>query len=228
MRNLIVLSLLLAPYVSFATDDCRGNSCNSGGGGDIDITGGDIDVTTGDVVVNPGDVNVNPVTEFHNKSKVLSLGRSSFDTDINDCRESTAFDTPIFGRQNVRLNPWCAAEVYDAKGMYKMAAILRCDIREIKEHFATKDECLEANTYNLPEAPETTPPVDWTYISEVDSRLEEEEERRTSLEERLAELEAKREADAKRAASYARSQRAFEEEQKQQAMDALSALEKYK
>jgi hypothetical protein len=157
VRNLIVLSLLLAPYVSFATDDdCRGNSCN-GGGGDIDITGGDIDVTTGDVVVNPGDVNVNPVTEFHNKSKVLSLGRSSFDTDINDCRESTAFDTPIFGRQNVRLNPWCAAEVYDAKGMYKMAALLRCDIHEIKEHFTSKDECLEANTYSLPEAPEATP-----------------------------------------------------------------------
>lgn len=86
------------------------------------------------------------VTVGGDKSKAFGLGRSSFDVDINDCRESTSWDTVLVGKQGVRLNPWCAAEVYEAKGLFHMAALMRCDIPEIAEHFLTADECVIANT----------------------------------------------------------------------------------
>ena len=105
---------------------------------DAVASGDDIEIETGAVELVGGDVS--------HSSRALGLGRSSFDVDINDCRESTSWDTVLVGKQGVRLNPWCAAEVYEAKGLFHMAALMRCDIPEVAKHFSTADECVIANT----------------------------------------------------------------------------------
>ena len=49
-----------------------------------------------------------------------------------------------------RLDYWCAAEAYDAKGLYSTAATMRCGIPEIRKQFSTRDECVTANTHVPP------------------------------------------------------------------------------
>lgn len=116
----------------------------------------DFDYTGGDTIVNDGDVNV-PVnvtggtqtvtgSNYNSTSRALALGNSLGDVDINDCRESTQWGSPIFSMQGVRLNPWCAAEVYDAKGMPDLAAKVRCLIPEIRKLFENNADCVTANT----------------------------------------------------------------------------------
>jgi len=218
LRTLSLIVLFLSP-VAFADpdDDCRGDPHHCNGGSDTGDT--IVDVLTGDTTVD---------TVVSRNSRVLSLGRSSFDTDINDCRESTAFDTPLFGRQGVRLNPWCAAEVYDAKGMHQMAALVRCDIKEIKKHFATSTECVKANTMTVQPLPPPPLPV----AVEIDD--DEEDDKHTDLLARVEQLEEKRQADARNASEARRQanaarqeQQEWEQEQRAYAAQAIADLKEY-
>ena len=113
----------------------------------------------------------------------LALGRSSFDVDINQCMGSVAWDTILVGKQKLVLNKWCAAEVYDAKGMHHMAAVMRCDIPEVIKHFSMYPDCIEANTTSIPE------PV--VIIEEPDEWHEEQLQIQQSYEERIKALEGR-------------------------------------
>ena len=130
-------------------------------------------------------------------SKALAFGRSSFDVDIAQCRESVAWDTMLVGKQNVRLNPWCAAEVYDTKGMHHMAALMRCDIKEIKQHFPNDHAgCVTANTFVARQQEITasglTSDADLAMFQAQEEEIEYLQEERDVMAERLDVLEARR------------------------------------
>lgn len=155
-------------------------------GGDVDvansITGGDVSLSGGDVAVS-------------NSSESYGFAYGLGDVDINQCLASTQWGTILVSRQKVVLNKWCAAESYDARGLHFMAALLRCDIDEVIEHFESKDECVKANTYRPPE-PEPAPAI---IIPAVPVEVEEEHD---NLEQRLVSLER-----SQRAASIKAQQR---------------------
>lgn len=79
-------------------------------------------------------------------SRAFGFSHSLGDVDINDCLASTQWATIIISRQTVLLNKWCAAEVYDAKGLHVMAGAVRCEIPEINKLFPSNEECRTANT----------------------------------------------------------------------------------
>jgi len=155
-----------------------------GSGTDVEVEN---EISTGDVTLNGG------------KSKAIGLGRSSFDVDINDCRESTSWDTVLVGKQGVRLNPWCAAEVYEAKGLFHMAALMRCDIPEIAKHFATQDECVISNTVTHPvthsvveERPDEDEEEHFAQVLEQQSIIDMQQAELYEVEARLEKLETRR------------------------------------
>lgn len=94
-----------------------------------------------------GDNNVNM------DSRSLALVNTLGDVSISDCRESEQFGTPVFSRQWIQLNPWCAAEVYDSKGLHELAARTRCTIKEISRLFDDAESCVAANTVKPAPAP---------------------------------------------------------------------------
>ena len=102
----------------------------------------------GDDITQSNDMNNQTAGDIANVtegSTALGFGRSSFDVDIAQCRESHAFDTILFGKQTVKLNNWCVALWYDSQGLHHMAAVMRCDIEEIAKHFPTTEGCIVAN-----------------------------------------------------------------------------------
>ncbi len=139
--RLLLLLLLMLPCAALADDDHPGHGHGHHDGGGT-LTGGDVSNT-----LTGGDASVGDIVGGSIDSKTLALGRSSYGVQIRDCRESTAFDIVVYGRQTVRLNPWCAAGWYDQYGLHKMAALVRCDLPEVKTHFPNDPKaCVVANT----------------------------------------------------------------------------------
>jgi hypothetical protein len=58
----------------------------------------------------------------------LALGNVLGDVDIADCLGSHQWNTPIFGRQDLKLNQVCMAEFYLSAGKYQLAAMSLCNI----------------------------------------------------------------------------------------------------
>ena len=121
--------------------------------GPLFASGDDVRVTQSNDMNNQtaGDVDGGTFTGGSNKS--LALVNSLGDVDINDCLGSTQWATPLFSKQKLNLNRWCAAEVYDAKGMYSMGGRVRCTIPEVASLFDDPQQCILENTV-------TPPPVD--------------------------------------------------------------------
>ena len=122
-------------------------------------------VGNGDTIMDSGDVNLN--------SRAYAVANNMGDVDINDCRESSQFGTPLFSRQWVKLNPWCAAESYDAKGLHDVAARIRCEIKEISRLFDDRQSCIAANTMR----PSLEPTVAMLRIEQHEDRDDEQERR---------------------------------------------------
>lgn len=111
------------------------------GGDDITQSNDMNNQTSGDVNV-AGDAGGNAWGFSH------SLG----DVDINEganCMGSEAWGTIIVSRQTNELNQWCAGLFYDLNGKHKMAAIMRCDIKSIAQHFETAADCISENTIQV-------------------------------------------------------------------------------
>jgi hypothetical protein len=117
--------------------------------------------------------------------------------------------------------------------MHQMAAIMRCEIKEIKRHFPSKQECLDANTYEpIYEAQAVI--VEPAQAAVPEAHLEEDEEVHNSFEERLATLESERLAAAKAASEARRNaaaakaqQEKWEGEQRAYAAQALADLKEF-
>lgn len=141
-------------------------------------SGNDVDV------VQSNDMNNQTSGDLSNNSRTFGFAHTLGDVDINQCLGSTQWGTVLFSRQKLVLNKWCAAEVYDSKGLHHMAAVMRCDLPEIIKHFPTAEQCVVANKWapTVVEAPVVT--ID-------DAHYEEEEEYHEMYEQRIAKLEAR-------------------------------------
>ena len=92
-------------------------------------------------------------------SKAIGLGFSygMGDVDINECLVSTQKGNIIFGNQGFEYNLWCMGEVYDAKGLFRMGALMRCDIPAVRVHFDDDAACIAANEVVVAEPVEREP-----------------------------------------------------------------------
>ena len=160
----------------------------------------DVEQSVGDTVVNAGDTSIGG-----NDTKAYAFSHGLGDVDIADCLASVQRGSIIVSWQNNKLNKWCAAEIYDAKGLYDMAALMRCDMEEVAKHFATQAACIEANKVQAP------PPHNPVQADDCDDDCEDQLEQVVALEERLAVLEQLRQEDATRARYAAREARQAKE-----------------
>lgn len=129
------------------------NVVNVGGdtvnvGGDTINVGGST-LTGGDVSV-PVNVSAPSTSTMHNEAKSLALGNVLGDVDIADCLGSHQWNTPIFGRQDLKLNQVCMAEFYLSAGKYQLAAMSLCNIKEILREFENEEECEAAHDFTPP------------------------------------------------------------------------------
>lgn len=155
------------------------------GGDTVNVGGATLNSSVGDTTMNAGDVALN------DSSKAFAFAHGLGDVDIADCLGSEQWGTIVVSRQYLELNKWCAAEVYDAKGLYQMAAIVRCDIKEIKKHFSDEQSCIEANTVKPVVVAESPPPPE--IVVKPDPELQEAHVENQmaleSMEQKLAKLE---------------------------------------
>lgn len=93
-------------------------------------------------------------------SKAYGFSHALGDVDINQCLGSTQWGSIIVSKQKLVLNRWCAAEVYDAKGLFDTAAKMRCSIREVRELFDSDSDCIDGNTATWVEPVESASEVD--------------------------------------------------------------------
>jgi hypothetical protein len=113
------------------------------------LTGGDLiggDVIGGDTSISTGS----------NRAYAFSHGLG--DVDINQCIVTKQTGTFIVSWQGYDYNLWCMGEVFDAKGLFKMGAEMRCDIPPIASKFEFREDCLAANTVDqeITESPQLT------------------------------------------------------------------------
>lgn len=172
----------------------------------------EVEVSTGDNTA------ANSVTT--GSSRAYGLSHSLGDVDINDCLASTQWGTIIVSRQRVVLNRWCAAEVYDFKGLHDMAALMRCGIPEIAEYFGSESACIEANTVE-PEIERGNEDRHAEDVNAITARLNALEERNQSLQEEYAALERRRQIAARQSSEE-------RERERERAREALSGLEGYR
>lgn len=134
--GLLMWALILAPaWASGSGDDLTNISKNSNTNTN-NLTGGDITGGNSSNVIG-GDDNL-----------ALAFAHALGDVDINDCLASTQWGTIIVSRQKVIANLWCMGEVYDAKGMFDLAAKARCSVAEIRAWFSDDLACERANTWS--------------------------------------------------------------------------------
>ena len=97
---------------------------------------------------------------------------------------------------NTRLDYWCAAEAYDAKGLYQLAGTMRCGILEVRKHFVTREECVAANM----RPPPPPPPI---LVCEKEEHEEVEVEVHNNLVEKLETVARKQQEDEQNRKMYA-------------------------
>jgi len=135
----LLILFLIGPPAALASDDERGPN--------VDVV---TDVTT-DVVtdvttnVTGGDM-VNQIDGDSYSSRAYGFSHSLGDVDINQCIVTKQTGTFIVSWQGYDYNLWCMGEVFDAKGLFKMGAEMRCDIPPIASKFEFRSDCLLANT----------------------------------------------------------------------------------
>ena len=185
--------LLLLPAFAYASGDCRGDgSC-------VEASA---EIVTGDTVVQ-GD-----------SSRAFGFGLG--DVDINQCYRSYQ----ILIWQDTKANRWCMADGLDARGLPEAAARMRCSIRALRSLYPSESACIAAVTVPnpVPIVEEPREPEDDERDHEA-ARIEHE-----ALLARISELETALERDEQRRRAAAR--RASEE--KEYARQALAELEKYR
>jgi hypothetical protein len=223
------LALLFGHAVAHADENCRGHSCNDAGGDTVVDIDGSVDVSTSvpvNVTANPTtNVDASPtmtVEGSNYESRALALANSLGDVDIagaGACLGSEQFGTPLFSRQWLELNGWCAALWYDSQGMHDAAARMRCTVKEIRALYDNDASCHESQT--LPQ--DLVPAPALALVSELaataDEHQEEEERHVEAIEAtaaELAELKAQLERERRARQAYARQQEAQEEERRQE------------
>lgn len=160
-------------------------------------------------------------------SRSYGFGYGMGDVDLNQCMGSTQWGTILGGKQKLILNKWCAAESYDARGLHVMASLLRCDIEDIRKHFATDQGCIDANTMKSIDK-DLSISINQEEIDDIH------EEDISALYARLSDLEAQRTADttkaekaANRANAAAQRANQAESDRKEYAQEMLKELQEW-
>lgn len=122
--GIMLWALMLSPAWASGDDITQSNDMNNQTGGDINIAGDNSD------------------------SLGIGFAHALGDVDINDCLASTQWGTIIVSKQKVVPNMWCMGEVYDAKGMFDLAAKARCSVPEIRAWFDSDFACETANKWS--------------------------------------------------------------------------------
>jgi hypothetical protein len=81
---------------------------------------------------------------------LLLVGNSAFaeeGPDLSHCVEDSRTNILIIGFDRHKLNYGCAADAYQAAGMYEMASRMRCKIDEIRHRFLEIEDCVRANIH---------------------------------------------------------------------------------
>ena len=138
-------------------------------------------------------------------SLALAFAHALGDVDINDCMGSKAWGSILISHQYLVSNLWCMAEVYDAKRLYKMAAIMRCDIPDVRGHFTTDEACVLANTVTPLAMPE---PIESPRLREYEEREEAHDMELMTVIERLENIEQRQSRPAQKRSRYSDEQRA--------------------
>lgn len=146
-------------------------------------SGNDVDVRQSN------DMNNQTGGDISHESKALGFSHSLGDVDINQCLGSTQWGSIIVSKQKLVLNKWCAAEVYDAKGLHHMAAVMRCDIPEVAKHFPDGEHCVVANKWVPKVVVQDTLVVDDSHDEDEEEWHEEQIQLQQDYDERLAQLE---------------------------------------
>ena len=137
----VLFFVLAAAFIVFlirpawSSGDCKGQSCNSGGG----TTEVDTNVAVDTSIVS-GD------TSISHSSRALALSNVLGDVDIAGCLGSTQWATPLFSKQKLTVNWPCMAEFYLEHGKTELAAMAICNT-EIRKEFSTEEECREAHDF---------------------------------------------------------------------------------
>lgn len=181
---LLIVAFLAGPPV--LADEDRGPSVDV-------VTDVNTDVMTS---VTGGDMIGGDTSLSTGNNKAFAFSHSLGDVDINQCIVSKQTGSFIVSWQGYDYNAWCMGEVYDAKGLFKMGAMMRCDIPVIREHFETDYDCLEANTVDqeVTESPQITELYNQAARYEVledehDEELERVQDKQAMLIERLNDYE---------------------------------------
>jgi len=123
---------------------------------------------------------------------LLLVGNPAFaeeGPDLSHCVEDARTNILIIGFDRHKLNYGCAADAYQAAGMYEMAAKMRCKIPEIRHRFLEIPDCVEANKF-IPQDEESA-----VEYAQVEERHEEDvqllRQHVQQLENELEEIQAK-------------------------------------
>ncbi len=211
---IIFLLLLLVPLV---LADERGHGHGHNGGAST-LTGGDATANIGNITGGSNSYS----------SDALGLGFSYAlgDVDLNEgrnCYVSVASGNIVFGRQKVKLNPWCAALFYDANRKHERAAAMRCSIDPVIDthpYYGDMMACIEG---------ETLAPMEMTNSPDVDEVLakfqEFEDEREVLIEEVRQELEQQQQQHDELAARRSAPRRVYIDEGAERRAAAKTALQ---
>lgn len=248
-RNSFIFLAILFTFSgqAFSDDDCRGHSCNDGGSVDIDIGDTIVDVDAGDTIVDVGGTEVvnniagDTITggDVSLDSEAWAFSHGLGDVDINQCLASTQFGTVLFSKQGVKLNQWCAAADLDQKGMYKQAARLRCQIKEVRLLYRTSGRwifskydmtpCVDEWTFKPPALPPDPAPPAAAIMPATDPGLvmsdqvdEDDDENDHDIQ--IAALRSDFEAEKSR---RKRAQRVAQQQAEQEALEAEELLMQY-
>ena len=189
--KLFFFALLVGVLVSFvlsdpsyASGDCKGQSCNDGGDVSVDTTtnvGVDTNVNLNSTVNNSmsgGDTNVST-----GGNRALALSNNMGDVDIADCLGSTQFGTPLFSKQKLVINNVCLADFYLKMGKYDLAAMALCNIPGILKEFDSEEDCEYAHDFApVYEAAVIVEDYDQEYRMEQQMRYDELEQKIENIE----------------------------------------------
>lgn len=182
----------------------------------------DTEVTTGDNI--GGTQTAENLTNIGG-NEAYGFSHSLGDVDINQCLGSSAWGTILFSRQKLEPNLWCMAESYDARGLHKMAARMRCKIPVIAEDFTDPAQCIAENTITVEAPPPQPASIDDDELEALYARVSDLEGQRIA-EAQKAEKAAQRARAAAQRAEQAQSQTIIQQEQflnddKRAALEAL-------
>lgn len=225
MRKLLIL--LLLPILVFASDDDDvGAIADASAAADALATASAVNNVTNSSM-SGSDVNI---TGSSHSSRAFAFSHSLGDVDINECIVTKQTGTFIISWQGYDYNVWCMGEVYDAKGLYDMAALMRCDVPLVRSHFTTDAECLVANTVPMVPVATASPasaPVEVTASPEYRERESEHEDQFEGLVDRIDKMEAEKNANViryNRDQAQLQAQKQADREYAQQTLEQLKAV----